>query len=87
MTMSPEQALTHWSTRFFEWSIVAADPADAANEAEARAWMEGITDMAQTAVDGLLQAGYSSGETATALARGAYLTFAEMIRHYVPEGG
>ena len=84
---SQEEAFTHWAGRIFEWSAVAADPsANAANYAQDRIAAERLEEMAKIPVDALLQDGYSPGQVTIALAHGAYLTVAEMVRQYVPEG-
>ncbi len=86
--MNQEQAFVHWSKRLLEWSAVASEPSEHATGSAQRAItdLEGLSEMAKTAVDSLLQAGSAPTEVAIAIAQGAYLTFAEMIRYYGQEG-
>lgn len=85
--MNDEELLTHFSVRFFQWAAAAVEPAenasDFAKEAMAKVLEDKqLSEMAETAVDGLMQAGYAPHEAAIAIARGAHLTIAEMIRYY-----
>ena len=84
--MDKEEELNHLWARFFDWSVIAAEPAtNAANiEQETAAQDPGLVEMAETLVDALLRE-YAPTQAATAIALGAYLTLAEMINRYVPE--
>jgi hypothetical protein len=85
--MNQEQALTYWMNRFSSWAIAAVEPStNASNSAQGTIVKEQLGEMAQTLVDGLLQGGYSPNQVATAITHGAYLTLAQMVRQYVPEG-
>ena len=88
--MNEEQAYIHWSQRMFEWATAAVEPSENATgfaqESIAKVVADNaLSDMAETSYDGLLQAGYAPHEAAIAIARGAYLTIAEMIRSYGQE--
>jgi len=85
--MNQEQALSQWGERFHRWVIASAElgltPSRDAEETIAR---EHIADMSQTLVDMLLRS-YAPNQVANLIAHGAYLTFADMVRHYVKEPG
>ncbi len=46
---------------------------------------EAFSEAAETSIDGLMQAGYAPHESAIAIARGAYIAIAEMVRYYGKE--
>ena len=84
--MSQEADLINWLERFSQWTFAAAEPsANASRSAQDTIAGTELLGMAQTLVDGLLQGGYAPNQAAVAIAHGAYLTFAEMIRYYVQE--
>ncbi len=88
--MNDEQALIHWWKRVFEWAQAAIEPSENATgfaqEAVAKVVAdEQLAEIAETTIDGLMQAGYAPHEAAIAVARGTYLTIAEMVRYYGKE--
>ena len=84
--MNQERSLKNWWSRFTQWSEIATDPAEHAATTAVRETIEepGLKDMAQTLVDGMLQAGYGPNEVATAIARGAFVTIGEIVRDLGP---
>jgi hypothetical protein len=83
--MTQDEAVQYWYSRFTKWTIAVAEPREnASDDAQMVIAQAQVEDLAQSLTDLLLRAGYAPNQVSTAIARGAYLVVAEMVRRYVP---